>query len=490
MSENNSSSVSATEAKEKQNSQKDLIIYPLSELAGGIYKAYFSTYIALLMTSVYVFPVALAGLLESLQSLVGWVAQPIFGVFMDHFSFKKSKYWPWFVLTGVGSGIVYILIFSIPIFTKNPAIMAFPVACLIGIVSIMGSALGQVGLNIYAGIAKDSKARASLAYWSKFTRDGMKVLVGFIFPLMLAAFLKMFNNSNVQAWALTAVILAGAAMILYFVVAVITKSSDLEKEAMISHKEAKQKAKKLSMSVVIKSILTNPAVLVAFIALTGSKVFFFFHITGGAFFWRYYMNNFTMMAAFSTAFSLAAIVGAVVATPLFIKYTKDTKFSFVLAFAIQAVLYGVSMVIVKKDAAIMTIFILSCTSFFNGITDSLILSLFAGAVDYANWKYGSSEPGLTMSVYALAVRVGMVLSVALRTYFLAAGGFDSAALAKGAAVPSGVMSALYNMNTLYPLIICVVITVLVQFVYPINDKKLAEIRNELKARAASGEGKG
>ena len=479
MRENEGAAVVNDELEEKTG-KRDLLIYPLGELAGGIYKAYFSTYISLLMTSVYMFPVTLAGILESLQSIIQWVAAPIFGVFVDHFTFKKSKFWPWYVIGGAGAGLAYILIFSIPVLSSNPARLAVPVACLIALAAILVASVEQAGLNIYVRLAKTPKYRAYMSSASKFSRDGMKVIVGFAFPLMLAAFTNIFGE-EVKSWALTALILAGTAMIVYIINAIVAKGSQLEKNVMANHSTAK-KAKKASLSATLKSIFTNPALLVAFVAMVGSKIFFFFHIVGGSYFWKYYIGNFTMMSAFSTSFSICAIVGAVAGVPLFLKILKDTKRSFVMAFVVQAVVYVFSLFIINQNAAVMSIVILSIASFFNGISDSLILSLFAGATDYAKWKHGTSEDGLTMACFSLSVRVGLFLSIAFRTALLVAGGFDSAALAGGAAVPEGVVTALYRMNTVYPLIICVAISLIVTFFYPINDKKLIDIREELKAR--------
>ena len=92
--------------------------------------------------------------------------------------------------------------------------------------------------------------------------------------------------------------------------------------------------------------------------------------------------------------------------------------------------------------------------------------------------------GLTMSCFGLSVTVAAVVSIALRTSLLAAGGFDSAALAAGEAVPQGVINALYNMNTLFPMILCVAIVLLVGFLYPVNDKKLIKMKAEIEAREA------
>ena len=53
--------------EEKKQDKRELSIYPLSELGGGVFKAYFTTYISMLMTSVYQFPVVVAGILETIQ---------------------------------------------------------------------------------------------------------------------------------------------------------------------------------------------------------------------------------------------------------------------------------------------------------------------------------------------------------------------------------------------------------------------------------------
>jgi Na+/melibiose symporter-like transporter len=90
-----------------------------------------------------------------------------------------------------------------------------------------------------------------------------------------------------------------------------------------------------------------------------------------------------------------------------------------------------------------------------------------------------------MAVFGLSITTGTLVSTITRTAALAAGGFDSAAIAAGAAVPEGVVSALHNLNTLYPMILCIVITAILLFVYPLNDRKVAEIQKEIAARDAA-----
>lgn len=455
-------------------------LYPLSELAGGIYKSYFSTYIALLMTSVYVFPVTLAGALEVLKSIIGWIASPLMGTFLDNWKSKKFKYWAWFIIFGGGCGIFYILIFSLPVFSANPSSLAIPAAILIILASLFTAGQGNLGVIYYTRAAKNEKMRNKMAMWSKITRDGMKVLIGFLYPLMLVSFQKTHSDS--VSWALIAVILAGAAFIIFVITGLLVKRSPLEAEAMAGVTQSSSR-KKPGLGATMKGIFTNPYLLVCFISLVSSKIFFF-HISGAAYFWSYYMNDFVSLSKFMTVFSLAAIIGALL-VPAAMKIFKDTKRTYVASMVMQAVFYAISIGVVSETNTVGTIAVLSGASFFNGISDSLILSLFAGATDYAMWKTGTESVGLTMSTYSISVTAGVLLSTILRTSLLANAGFDSAALKAGAEVPVAVRAALRNMNTIIPLVLSIGISLLVAFGYRLNDKKLAQYREEIKARKAA-----
>lgn len=467
----------------RSKTKPDNIVYPLGELGRGIFQSYFNSYMSMLMTSVYQFPILIAGFIESFMTVSGWIAQPLLGIFIDRFSFKKSKFWPWYIIAGAGAGVMYILVFCLPLLSDSPASLVFPVACLITLITICSSCISQVSLNIFASLSKDPVIRARLSSFAKVARDGMKIVVGFIFPIMLAAFTDIFG-AEVKAWALTAVILAGIAIALFVVTAIACSKSEFEKAAMQAkalRQQNKNKKAKAKLSVVAKSIFGNRALLAVAFGFIAVKIFYFCHIMGGSYLWRYYFGNFTMMSAYNIVVNVAAIFGAL-SVPLCMKLVKDTKRLYIGSFIIQAIVYGISIFVVRSNAPIASIGILAVAFFFNGISDTLILPMFAVACDYGQWKYGVSEPGLTMSCYQLSLKIGSFVSLALRTALLAAGGFDSVALANGAAVPEGVLTALHGMNTILPMIVCIIIAIVVGVLYPISDKKMQQIRIDLQNR--------
>jgi len=465
---------------------RDRFIYPMHQVATGTMQSFFSTYLNSLMTMVYVFPIAVAGVVESLMQAFGWVADPIAGVVMDRFSFKKGKYWPWIIIGSMGSGLCWIIVFIIPSFVGNPRAWAVPVAAIIVLQRFLAGPGGAVGNMLYARLAVDGKMRSYLAMWGKIGRDGMKAVVGLVFPLMLTGLLAS-GMAEVNAWGLIAVILAGFSIMLQSVTVILTKNSKVEKEAIAGHAAGKKQPRPISKT--IAAIFTNRALLGAYMAQALSKVFYFYHVVGGMFLWRYYFKNIEMMAVYMALLSLAAITGAML-VPVAYKVLKDTRRCAIMTYLAQIVIYAIAYFVVAPDNPWGSIAIICAASFFNGMSDSFLQPLFAHGADYSVWKSGNKDYGLNMSVFALSITTGTLVSTITRTAALAAGGFDSealtpAAMAAGAAVPEGVVMALHNLNTIYPLIICVVIALILIFVYPLNDRKVADIQKEIAARDAA-----
>ena len=471
---------SANSPVEPEEKNRDRLIYPMQQVANGIMQAFFATYLNNLMTAVYVFPVTVAGLVESLSQAIGWITGPISGVMIDRFSFKKAKYWPWIIIGSIGGAICYIIVFSLPVFVSDATKLAVPVAIIILLQRVLAGPGAAVGNTLYARLAHDGKLRSYLAMWGKVGRDGMKVVVGFIFPLMLAGFIS-FGMSEVNSWALIAVILATTSILLQSFTVILTKNSKLEKDAVASKQAVRRKGMPLTKT--ITTIFTNRALLSAFLCQSMSKVFFFYHVTGGMYLWRYYMDNMPMMSLYMTLLSLAAIIGAML-VPLVYKIFKDTRKCAAMTYIAQIAIYAVSYFVVSPTNVWGTIISISAASFFNGMSDSFLQPLFAHGADYSAWKSGSKDYGLNMAVFGLSVTTGSLVSTITRTAALAGGGFDSAALAAGGAIPEGVKTAIHSLNTIYPLVFCVAIALILMFLYPLNDKKVAEIQKEIAERDA------
>ncbi|NLZ92588.1 MAG: hypothetical protein GX922_01020, partial [Firmicutes bacterium] len=120
-------------------------------------------------------------------------------------------------------------------------------------------------------------------------------------------------------------------------------------------------------------------------------------------------------------------------------------------------------------------------SFFAGTIEAYLMPMFAAAADWHAWKTGERSDGITMAVYGLTVRCATTISTIIRTALLAAAGYDAAAYAQGAAPSEAVLALLRNFQALYPALMGIVAFGVIQVFFPITDKKLAKIHEEIKA---------
>ena len=169
------------------------------------------------------------------------------------------------------------------------------------------------------------------------------------------------------------------------------------------------------------------------------------------------------------------------------KIFKDTKRSFVVAGFIHVAILGIATVVLSRLSTMQFIVIMSASSFFTGLMEAYILPLFAAASDYGVWKSGARADGLNMSAYSVALRVGTTLSTTIRVAILAGVGYNAKAYDAGEAVPKAVLTQLGNFHTLYPFILAIICVGLVALLYPISDKKLKEIKDDLADRRRAEE---
>lgn len=160
-------------------------IYPTTELGGGIWKAYFSTYINMLYTDVYMIPVALSGIMELVSQFTGWFAAPIFGTVLDRFTFKKGKYWPWIMGGSVLMALIYVIQFTIPFASGNPASAAFFVFVLAVVIAFADSMTNTTMISCYPKISSSQADRTFLSSARQVGKNLAQALFGFLAPLLI-----------------------------------------------------------------------------------------------------------------------------------------------------------------------------------------------------------------------------------------------------------------------------------------------------------------
>lgn len=463
----------------KSKGKGELYIYAWNELAGGFYKSYFSVYVTMLFTNVYMFSATLTAILQTISSLSSYIVAPLSAYIIDHFNFKTGKYWPYILFCLPGIGVLYLIMFTIPILTPNASKLAAVVLTINIIVLIFNNLGANANRQIYARVCKTPKDRSNVSMWAKIARDGTKTALGLVYAPLLVYLMAVYK-SEPKAWAVVAAIFAIPPIALYIFNGIWVKNSQIEKDNIIQAAATKAAPKQQKGNILdtFKGIFANRHMLCAFISFGLTKLYYFSFLTGGSYTFRYYFGNFSLFAVFSTGCTLLAIIGAF-ATPFLRKIFKDVKYTFAGSIAIQAVLMIAALFIYNASRPWPSMIIIFATFFFNGVSDTMSMPLFVGASDYANAKYKTNDVGLTMAIWGLAMNVGTLANTWIRTWVLNSGGFDAKALAKpGAVVPLALKQNLWTYNTIIPLVCMVVATLLIFFGYGLKDDDIEKYRKE------------
>ncbi|MFZ7131822.1 MAG: MFS transporter [Eubacteriales bacterium] len=477
---NETTQLSQQEVEDRKKLKLLKILWPGSELGGGFQKAFFGTYVTFLLTDVYVLSVVLSGVLQSVQTILSWLVGPIFGTFLDRFSFKKSKFWPWILMGSTVCYGAYIILFSIPalgVEPKNLAIFAFMMMIVIAVSQPIQTVSKSA---IYPKISADPKDRTFLATTQKIGRDGGKVIFGYIVPVMLIYFTATFKGVETSAYAVTGLIIGIISLAFFFALAYGLRGSYVEREAMEEETTLEGKKKKIPLTVVFKTVFTNKALLAMFSFMSIHKTYYFFHLMTAAYFFQYYFQDFGKLGLFMSAFNLSAVVG-VMFGGVWIKIFKDSKRGFVASGICHIIFLGIITLTMKSLTANTFIILICGSSFFAGLLEAFIMPLFAGAADWGAWKSGKRQDGITMSIYSITITTGVLVSTIIRTFIMERAGYNAAAYAAGEVPTTAVLNMLASMQSTLPFILSIICIAIVAFFYPLNDAKLAKIRSEMKS---------
>lgn len=468
--------------EDKKRRKRLKILWPTAELSGGFNKAFFSTYAQYLYTDVYKFSVSFTGVLSLVQTITSWVGGPLFGAFLDRFSFKKAKFWPW-ILGGVA--VVYtawILLFSLPVLGLSGsglASFAFFLAVLIAVSTPMATIPVTA---CYPRISTDPADRQFLAMGQKIGRDGGKTLFGYLVPLMLVYFTAQSNESN--SYAIVAIIIGLLTIIGYGSLALFgLRGSYVERNALAESFEASgQKKKKLPLTRLIKEIVTNRALLGMYLFMAIHKTYYFIWVTCAAYVFKYVFGNFAYMSLFMTMFNFTAIIG-VVFGPAWSKIFKETKKSFVACMLVHTAILVLTAVFFKNMSLTTYLIFFGAGSFFAGMLENYIMPMFAASADYGAWKSGTRVDGVTMSIYSLTITSGVLFATIIRTAALNAMNYGAAVAVVdgGGQVPTEVYNGLSTLFTFYPAGLAILSLLCLIFIMPLTDDKLKKINEDLKA---------
>ncbi len=436
---------------------KEKIGYGLGDTASNLFFQTFMLFLLYFYTDIFGIPAAVAGTMFLITRIWDTVNDPIMGVIADRTNTKWGKFRPWILWMVLPFGIIGVLTFTTPnLGMTGKIVYAYITYTLMGMVytaiNIPYSALMGV-------ITPNSIERTSL---SSYRFIGAFV-GGLIVQGLTIHLIEIFGRGNdARGYQLTIGLFAALAVIMFLITFFTTKER--------VQPDAKQKT---SIAKDLKDLANNGPWIVLF--FLGIFTLTFVSIRNGSimYYFKYYVGNTALAAAFMVSGTVATIVGVILTKPLAKIFGK--RILYMACMALASVFIVLFYFPGKDDIVLMFILqIIIC--FVLGPTSPLVWAMYADSADYSEWRTGRRATGLVFSAATFAQKFGWTVGGTLAGWMLAYFGF----VANVEQTP-GTLTGIRLMMSFIPAVVSFAGAIFV-LLYKLDEKTMNTIETELAQR--------
>ena len=236
-----------------------------------------------------------------------------------------------------------------------------------------------------------------------------------------------------------------------------------------------EKKENVTFAQTIKALLGNRAligIVIVYISFLGAQML---NQTINNYIFKDYFNNTMGLTVINAAGFLPALALAPAAVPLSRKFGK--KEIGVIAAVMGAVSYGLLFVLHTSNMWLYTILSIVGSLGF-GLFNLIIWAFISDIIDDHEVKTGVREDGTIYAVCSFSRKIGQAIASAMGAWSLSLIGYAEGAAKQTDAVNNGI----YNIATMIPAILYIIVGVVLAFVYTLNKKKVQENTEILKER--------
>jgi len=449
---------------------KEKIGYGLGDAAASMFWKLFTMYLMFFYTDVFGIPAAAVGTMFLITRIWDAAFDPFVGIFADRTQTRWGKFRPYLLWMMIPFGIFGVLIFTTPdLGTTGKIIYAYITYSLM----MMTYSLINVPYASLMGVmTADGKERTTLSTYRMLFAFGGSLLVLALAEPLVDIFSKMGNEVNVAAgWQYAAIVFAIIAILFFYLCFRWTRE------------RIKPSVEKTSLKHDLKDLWSNRPWFILLGA--GIAVIFFNSIRDGAaiYYFKYYVtvqdafqvNSLKLTISLSSLYFVlgqaANIVGVALTIPVSNRLGK--KRTFLIAMIIATILSIVFYYVDRSNVTqifVLQFFISLCA----GITLPLIWSMYADTADYSEWKTKRRATGLVFSASSMSQKFGWTIGGALAGWLLGYFGFQ-ANVEQTEFAQNGIRMMLSFLPA-----IGTSLGVVFMAIYPLNEKKMKEISNDLE----------
>lgn len=462
--------------------------YGFGDMSSSMFWKIFSYYLPFFYSNIFGLSLAHAGTLVLVTKLYDAVSDPVMGLIADRTNTRWGKYRPYLLWIAIPFAVAGILAFFTPQTDNYTFKHVYAYVTYILMMTVYTAI--NVPYGAMLGVMTDDSREKSVfsSFRMFFAFIGSFIAMGSFEPLLklrqsilgtLPAEWTLADSTPAD-WTIAVSVIGIVCAVLFILSFVMTRERVTEAEmAKEPVRENSDETAKTSVAEDLKALVANGpwwmllgggiAILLFNCVRGGAAAYYFADVLG--------TNAIFTLALFLTVGEISQLVGVVVTVPVSEKIGK--KATFLLVLVAVTVLSIIVAFLPETPAgmwALLVSQILICIAI--GINSPLLWSMFADVADYSELKNGRASTGLIFSSSSMAQKFGAAFGSAIVLWVLMAFGYDNA---KGAVQTPEALATIKALISWIPAIGSAA-GVAIMLGYPLTDKKMSEIHQELSKK--------
>lgn len=462
--------------------------YGFGDMSSSMFWKIFSYYLPFFYSNIFGLSLAHAGTLVLVTKLYDAVSDPVMGLIADRTNTRWGKYRPYLLWIAIPFAVAGILAFFTPQTDNYTFKHVYAYVTYILMMTVYTAI--NVPYGAMLGVMTDDSREKSVfsSFRMFFAFIGSFIAMGSFEPLLklrqsilgtLPAEWTLADSTPAD-WTIAVSVIGIVCAVLFILSFVMTRERVTEAEmAKEPVRENSDETAKTSVAKDLKALVANGpwwmllgggiAILLFNCVRGGAAAYYFADVLG--------TNAIFTLALFLTVGEISQLVGVVVTVPVSEKIGK--KATFLLVLVAVTVLSIIVAFLPETPAgmwALLVSQILICIAI--GINSPLLWSMFADVADYSELKNGRASTGLIFSSSSMAQKFGAAFGSAIVLWVLMAFGYDNA---KGAVQTPEALATIKALISWIPAIGSAA-GIAIMLGYPLTDKKMSEIRQELSKK--------
>jgi GPH family glycoside/pentoside/hexuronide:cation symporter len=444
--------------------------YALGDAASNLFWMTFVYFGSIFYTDVFGLAPAAMATMFFVTRILDTIFDPILGMVADRTNTRWGKFRPYILWFVVPFGVCGTLAFVTPPLGQSGKLVWAYITY--GLVGLVYSAINLPYSALMGVISPSSTERTKV---SSFRFIGA-YSAGLVVSLCTMYLVSLYGGGNQQkGFAMTVGLYALIGMDMWIICFLTTK----ERVAQV----ATQSSFLRDLDDVIANLPWRILFLLGILTLSyvsirnGCFAFYFKYYVGAQRVFGLQVSADGLLSAFIVAGSLATLFGTSLVAPIAARIGKRQLY--IIMMALASVLTIAFFFLRPQDVLIM--FVLQILSnLIMGPTAALVFAMYADASDYSEWKTGRRSTGLVFAASSFAQKMGWTVGGAVTGYILAGFGYQA-----GVPQTAETITGLKLLVSFIPAIGSVGAALLPLF-YPLDDKRMKTIEQELAERRASG----